>query len=637
MTRKLITYLICLLAMPSVSYAWQVSVTEQEALERVDQGKYREARKLADKALEQPPGIVARYVLSLIQSEREGNLPTALFLLKAAKQQLLTVEELEQLSPLGREWHRKILLHELGVLGHLDRRSEQLALIDTYERYHKPKITERRIWPMVKLGQYNAARDLGVSLLLNERITVRQRALNGLMAVEEEAGNRQASFDWGHRALTELGSRSCVITTNTALGARRIFDFSQAIALDLKALEADLKDCPTSPHAQLAPVYLLSGDFQKSVSSLKALRGASRSRRMALQNEMLIRSRFVEILLALGAFEPAWLRMEQILERPDRSGMVSYAPGLVEFGNYILGYAVLTARLAELEEQISVRPWAQTWSLYKTKLALKVKQATMSRHLRRLAATDDHLGRAIRPYMYENMMWYTLPIAQALGGAVIEQSVTKALRTERELVEQARTMLDTFRVESLHGRADHDEVIRLGERVLKSLPEGPKLLRARITTLLAHSLWETNNEPASFAYFSDVMAAFPTTIRLLNVALPISFQVTGGAQAKSVSETLTRSPRFVMAPGSPFTLQITEEGQAVFICLTGAKRYGCTTLRSDASLEERFEALDDFHRKVFAPGIELTQSDMSTLDGRAVEGDAASVIDDLIGRPRGKK
>ena len=39
--------------------------------------------------------------------------------------------------------------------------------------------------------------------------------------------------------------------------------------------------------------------------------------------------------------------MAQILDRPDRSGMVSYAPGLVELGNYILGYAVINARLSE--------------------------------------------------------------------------------------------------------------------------------------------------------------------------------------------------------------------------------------------------------------------------------------------------
>ena len=83
---------------------------------------------------------------------------------------------------------------------------------------------------MVKLGLYEEARELAISLLKHEEPLVRQRALNGLMAVEEEAGNRQASFDWGEQALRELGTRSCVITTNTALGARRIFDFSKAIA-----------------------------------------------------------------------------------------------------------------------------------------------------------------------------------------------------------------------------------------------------------------------------------------------------------------------------------------------------------------------------------------------------------------------
>ena len=149
------------------------------------------------------------------------------------------------------------------------------------------------------------------------------------MAVEEEAGNRQASFDWGKQALSELGTRSCVITTNTALGARRVFDFAKAISIDLDALKAEQDDCPTSPHAQLAPVYLISGDFQKSVSALKALRAAPRTPRMALQNEMLIRGRFVELLLALGAFNPHGFELRRS-SIAGSFGYVSYSPDLVE-------------------------------------------------------------------------------------------------------------------------------------------------------------------------------------------------------------------------------------------------------------------------------------------------------------------
>ena len=636
MQNRIVTFCVLLILPATVSHAWQVSQGEQTALERAEQEKYREARKLADEALKQPPGIVARYVLSLVQSENEGNLPRALFLLKEAKRRLETVEDLDNLTALGRKWHRRLLLHELGILGHLDRRGEQLELIDTYERYHKPKISARRIWPMVKLGQYDEARKLGISLLEDEKIDVRQRALNGLMAVEEEAGNRQASFDWGDRALKELGSRSCVISTNTALGARRIFDFSQAIMLDLKALEADQNDCPTSPHAQLAPVYLLSGDFQKSVSSLKALRSSGRSRRMALQNEMLIRSRFVEILLALGAFEPAWIRMEQILDQPDRSGMVSYAPDLVELGNYILGYAVLNARISELNEELSVRPFTERWALYKTYLALRLKRITITRHIRRLSSEHDYLERIIRPYMYETMMWYTLPAVDALGGAVVEQGVRSALKTERELIDQASVVMDTFRVQMLHGRHAFDQAIRLGERALKNLPKGTTLLQARIRAIMADSLRKTNNERAAYNHYQSVMGRFPTVFRMMNLTLPVKVESTG-TNAQELSEVVLQSPRFERDESSPFTLEFVQEGQRVSMCLTGVKRYGCKSLRLGTKAQDQYNVIDDFHRKVFAPGIELTQSDMSTLDGRAVEGDAESVIEDLIGRPRGDK
>ena len=254
--RFLLTSLLMLLLW-SQATAWTIHADEQQALDKAAQRKFIDARRMANNALDHKPGIVARYVLSLVQSEAEGNLPRALFLVRQAKALLLELEDLNYLSELGRQWHRKLLSHELGILGHLDRRQEQLAVIDQYDTVHEPKLTERRIWPMVKLGEYAAARQLGMSLLTHEEASVRQRAFNGLMAVEEEAGNRQASFDWGLRAIEAGSAKSCVIQTNTALGARRVFDFSRAIRIDLDALEAEQKDCPTSPYAQLAPVYLL--------------------------------------------------------------------------------------------------------------------------------------------------------------------------------------------------------------------------------------------------------------------------------------------------------------------------------------------------------------------------------------------
>ena len=81
------------------------------------------------------------HVLAMVQSESEGNLPRALFLVRAARQQLEKVEDLKAIQ----QWHRKLLRHELGILGHLSP-AEQLDLIDLYEQHHQQRITERRIW-----------------------------------------------------------------------------------------------------------------------------------------------------------------------------------------------------------------------------------------------------------------------------------------------------------------------------------------------------------------------------------------------------------------------------------------------------------------------------------------------------------
>ena len=68
----------------------------------------------------------------------------------------------------------------------------------------------------------------------------------------------------------------------------------------------------------------------------------------------------------------------------------------------------------------------------KASLMLRLERSTIARHIRRLASSADYLERIIRPYMYENMMWYTLPIVDALGSAVIERSASTALTKEKE-------------------------------------------------------------------------------------------------------------------------------------------------------------------------------------------------------------
>ena len=84
---------------------------------------------------------------------------------------------------------------------------------------------------------------------------------------------------------------------------------------------------------------------------------------MKVQNEMVIKARFVELLYALGAFEEATLRAKQIIEEPDRAGMVSASAETVELTNNLLAWTVFDGHLEMLEEKISARPFLSGFGL----------------------------------------------------------------------------------------------------------------------------------------------------------------------------------------------------------------------------------------------------------------------------------
>ena len=350
---------------------------------------------------------------------------------------------------------------------------------------------------------------------------------------------------------------------------------------------------------------------------------------MALQNEMLIRSRLVELLFALGAFEPAWTRIEQIMDKPDRSGMVSYDMDLVELGNLLLGYVVGRARLAELDEKRSIRPWSEGVSLWlaKTRLSWKLKSITQT--IRKLASEGPHLVRLIRPYMYENMMWYSLPLVDILGAGVIEQGIREALKAESDLIEEAKRILDAFSIEAAYQGSDFETVVNEGQSVIAKLPKGTVLLKARLNALVADAMHKSGQGRQAAERFGQVMNTFPTVLRMADIRLPVQL-VTSGVVAPRLLDALENSSRFILLSSSPFQLTLTGTKDDTKVCLQGSKRFACETIRATADVQETFSALDTVHRAAFAPPIELSQSDMSTLDGRAVQGDAQSVIDDLL-------
>ncbi|MEE2786766.1 MAG: tetratricopeptide repeat protein [Myxococcota bacterium] len=652
MNRPFMKMIVCLFIVgvpPATIWANPLAETpdEQRALVHLDRGEFKDARRLIEKSRKIKDTFLASFVLGVVHAVGEGNLARGLYLIRRSKDMLLRRFGAPPAKEAAKTWHKRILLREQYFLGLMDRRDAQLSALDEYDQYYQPKQTARRIWPLLKLGRFDEARTIGRSLIGHERPEIRERALNGLMAVEEEAGNRRASYTWGEKGLIDTRRESCVIAMNLALGARRTFQFARTIEHDQTALKARQKDCPTSPHAQLAAMYLVFGEFQKSLASLKALRATPRAPDMRIQNETVIKARFVELLYALGAFEDALTRVEQIIDAPDRMGMESVATEIRETVNNILAWSVANARVEQLTEMKSARA---LWPGIKLEMEIqRVKKIRWeaARQVRRLATFPNVLMRTTRPYFTNVMPWFGGDMLTILGAGVMTKAIDEAKSVEKHYRKTANLFFDALTAEGHWRAGEWAKANRMAERLLVQLPKEPKLLRMRILAWNADCLRRLGRTQDAEAAFHRVLNFYPTVLRHLRIPIPAKID-TIPAGFETLAARLKNSPRLSIGPEAGFLVQIRPEGQGVSVCLRGQMLYGCgrfspqpvghakghATSTEASELDETAEAIDAFHDTVFAPRIELTQSDINSLDGRSVRQDARSAIDSLLGKKR---
>ena len=139
--------------------------------------------------------------------------------------------------------------------------------------------------------------------------------------------------------------------------------------------------------------------------------------------------------------------------------------------------------------------------------------------------------------------------------------------------------------------------------------------------------------------FHQVMNFYPTVLRHLGIEVPVHIEATG-PRANEIKSRLELSPRLSMEKNAELRVQIEDTEGMIAICLHGKKLYGCGVLRNqelkDAD-DPIASVIDSFHNTVFSPRIELTQSDINSLDGRSVRQDAKSAIDSLLGKKKKRR
>ena len=612
------------------------SPAEAELLKSVNAGKLIRAREQAEAILRQhPDSILGRYGLTVVFHDEEGNLPRALYHARLAEKELTSRFGSGTSDSQVQLWHRRLLEEQEEILGEMDRRDEQLTLMDRWDTLYRPNMDRRRIWPLMKLHRFDEATRLARRVSLSEDMQVRISGLNGLLAIESERLRPRECFKVAMDGIEATGYQSCILLENGAEAAFAVYRFGEVERLALKSLQAAIKDCPASAYPHLANLYLLRGDYQRAMSAVKSAREHGIARRYRQQFEMGNQTWLARLLYALGQFEKSLEKSEQVLRAPDRVGMTSFSSELMRVIALVEHHAALEAREQELLEEASARPLKAQPGLWLKRRAVEASAWLLRRRAGRLLAREDTLVHLVRPYFKPIPPWNAGALVDAAGSGVLRRALDEARRRETMSRETAPYFIALEAEIDLREGVLERGVLRAGY-ALRDLPRDEVLLRGRLEALAADAARRLGRAADAERLYHGALERFPSALRFLGLKLPVEIRSDEGALARRVARKLLSSPRLASGSGV-FVVRVTGDARELRLCLQGrgGRRYGCAEvdLRGVKKEDDQVaRAVDAFHTKVFAPKIDLTQRDINSLDGSAVRGEADEVLKQILGQ-----
>jgi tetratricopeptide (TPR) repeat protein len=613
---------------------------ERELLVSLDRQKYIRAREQAEKILRKnADSIIARYGLASVFHLEETNLPRALYHSRLAEKKLLARYNNPPRDTLVKQWHRKLLVQQERLLGEMDRNKKQLAVLARHDKLYRPKRESRRVWPLMKLHRFAEAKKIAEKYARSSDLYERISGFNGLLSIEFERERPLACYTAAMRAVRATAERSCVLDLNTSEAAMAVYKFAEAERLALKSIQAPIKDCPSPAHQHLVNIYLARGDFRRAISALKDFRKHGVERRYRQQFETTITAWLARLYFALGQLKKSYDLTERSIVRPDRVGMVSFSPESMQAIWSIDHYASLKARGEQLREQISGRSGWEKVKLWGKRQEIFAKRWVLRRKISRLLAGKRLLASLSRPYVKPFPSWRMPLLVEVAGAGVVEQAVQKK-RVGEKLLPQSEAYWAAMFGEHAFRSGNYSKAKKLASRALSKLPKAEVLLRARVEAWSAQIALSEKNTTRAAKLFHRVMHRWPAGLRILSLALPVRVQASTDPLALKVARYLRKSPRLrVTGSDLGFAVRITINRGHLQSCVTGTRgrRYACSLtdlskLEGKAEDEKIAAAVDQFHRDIFAPMIDLTQEDINTLDGRAVRGRADEVLKEVFGK-----
>ena len=653
------------------------SAAERKALALMRDDKHLSARTQAEEILKRDPdSIIGHYVMGTALRDAEGSLPRAMAHFKRARE--LYERQHGGSDGDGRPWriYAETLFAIAITAGLMEDFEAELRAMDDYDARFSPKLLSQRVWPLMKLGRYDEARRWAKAAIDSGSSFQKLRAMNGLCAVEAEEMRRAANYEACvavYRYAKDLakstpdGGRQpeiVVYATNAHLSALAMLKYDEAEQFAIDGTK-NPTETSSNPWLRLARMYIDQGRAAEAVSATKALQAWRVMQPPATREQFSAEDESTVALLLLAAGEAkASLRLaDRVLGRPDRRAMTSTSPEHTAGANAVLRRSVLHLA-AELESE---RASYATWTAAPRHRAEAARLAASAWPDEQRAAgvllDEKTLVATLRVYMDNGLdyvpTWMLGDLVDVLGAGVFLAALDEARRTETEVPAMA-AFYDGLEAEARLAQGDEARALELARKALDALPKAEVLFKARVAAIGAVAAQRSDDTQTALGLFERAMQADPGVVRRLGLRLPVRIEVGGGELARETASLLESSPR-LEEQSDGFVLGVREGGGEIHVCLhtpLGAE-LGCSRVpiappmppaappTSSAApsgsaapaapppppKEPPQRAAEAFHKTVFALKMNLSESDLRSLDGgtTATRDAARDKMRELIG------
>jgi len=619
----------------------RASGDELTAWQLAEERKYIEARETAEAVLKrEPSSYVAELVLGVVQHYGEGNFPRALFHLERAMRKFQAFYGPEPGPDDPWRWHVRLLQELAATHGDLEHHGEKLAFLEKHDELYDPDMIAERAWPLMKLERYDKARAAAELGLAEDRPIQTILGLNALCAIEFEAGNDGASYEACKEAVDHAratqGRPNTVDLTNFAEASRSLFKLDEAERVLLEATEANVS-WYGNPWLELGTLYLRAARFPEALDALRKVKAYRARRPPHVQDADIneVRREHAAFFLVVGRPRAALRITERALVLPDRRGYNSRDPAQDEALVALIDRrARLVAAERRLEDASAEPPWAWPGAWIEA-LGLRVEAWMSGRRAARLLADEERLVGTFRIGTATGAImppWLAGDLVDVLGAGVVDAAVARARSVDQR--PGADAYYDAFQAEAALAQGRLDDAVSLARRGREGLGPGEAMLRARLDAIVAEALSQRGGgDGAAAGAFEAAWATDPGVLRRLDLDVPVRITWSGGDVAKQTARFLSRSPRLTQRDDG-LEVRIDADGLGGRACVLGRSGAVLACGRAEAEADEDTGAIarklaDAFHDKAFAPKIDLTQADVTSLDGVTTGGEG--VMDQLLG------